>query len=296
MKIDNLFSSYKKVKLIMGRNTKVTQEDVDRIANALTAANKEPTLSAIKDQLGSGSFSTIGPMLKIWKDAKKEKVDVPPIPGVLEDIALNAAASCWEEAFKETSKQIQAMKDLHAAEKVEEKKEMEKILLAMDELEGKLYRKTESEGHYKLKHLQAEQSEAKAQGRIVELEKIIKKLEQKPKPTKRTKPVKTEGSEKSIVPEQHPDNPPTPVIKPKTSAKPKTKTKKKPAQKDIFLDNHIKQLTDKMPSPQAFIQLWQKNAHIDKNGELTISGKEATDDEKKNLIKWLEEELAAETA
>lgn len=45
----------------------ITTNDIHTAANTLVARGKKPTLAAIRAELGTGSFSTIGEGIKTWK-------------------------------------------------------------------------------------------------------------------------------------------------------------------------------------------------------------------------------------
>lgn len=49
----------------------IKQHQVNRICDTLKAAGKKPTLAAVREEAGTGSFSTIGPMIKVWQDQQQ---------------------------------------------------------------------------------------------------------------------------------------------------------------------------------------------------------------------------------
>jgi len=51
----------------------ITTEQVHAAADAVAATGKNPTVAAVRAHLGTGSFSTITPILKAWTEAQ-----VPP--------------------------------------------------------------------------------------------------------------------------------------------------------------------------------------------------------------------------
>jgi predicted nucleic acid-binding Zn-ribbon protein len=82
----------------MAKPAGITQDDIIRTAEALDADGKKPTMALIRDQIG-GSFSTIGPVLKEWKESRKVVaavvLDVPPELQIISD---RQAAEYWSAA------------------------------------------------------------------------------------------------------------------------------------------------------------------------------------------------------
>lgn len=58
------------------------KDKIFNICESLTEQGIKPTLENVRNQLGGGSFSTINPLLKAWKDSKTsapaEKIAIPP--------------------------------------------------------------------------------------------------------------------------------------------------------------------------------------------------------------------------
>lgn len=52
----------------------VNQERVSKVCNELAEAGKKATLAAVREALGEGSFSTIGPMVQAWKAGRGDVV------------------------------------------------------------------------------------------------------------------------------------------------------------------------------------------------------------------------------
>ena len=66
----------------MARNTELTQEKVNEVADGLQSKGVKPSPNNVRAELGAGSFSTIKQMLDVWKDKQKEDegIFVPETP------------------------------------------------------------------------------------------------------------------------------------------------------------------------------------------------------------------------
>lgn len=78
----------------------ITKEHVFHAADHLFEIGVEPTNQAVRDHLGSGSFKTIQPFLKEWRELKEQSADVPP---ELANSMENTLRQVWASA-KETAK------------------------------------------------------------------------------------------------------------------------------------------------------------------------------------------------
>ena len=66
----------------MARNTDLTQEKINEVADGLHSKGIKPSPNNVREVLGSGSFSTIKQMLDVWKEKQKEdeNIFVPDTP------------------------------------------------------------------------------------------------------------------------------------------------------------------------------------------------------------------------
>jgi len=82
----------------MERKAKVTQEAVDAVCNQLHNDNKAITVNAVIATTG-GSFSTVGPMVKVWKDEQaKQSAPLLEMPDGMTAIMHKAVAEVWAVA------------------------------------------------------------------------------------------------------------------------------------------------------------------------------------------------------
>ncbi|MFT6551328.1 MAG: chromosome segregation ATPase [Zhongshania marina] len=63
--------------------TGITYHDVAKAAEAIKIQNQEPTVDRVREHLGTGSKSTIAPLLKRWRSDNGEVADVSGLPNDL---------------------------------------------------------------------------------------------------------------------------------------------------------------------------------------------------------------------
>lgn len=78
----------------------ITKEHVFKAADSLAEEGIEPTNAAVRERLGSGSFKTITPHLKDWRELQEQAADVP---GSISNAMENTLRQVWVEA-KEAAK------------------------------------------------------------------------------------------------------------------------------------------------------------------------------------------------
>lgn len=86
------------------RKAPVTKELVFEIAESLAGEGKNPTMAAIRDQIG-GSFTTIGPWLKEWKSKDNQPAPIE-IPESVSEAMKLATATIWQSASEIASNRI----------------------------------------------------------------------------------------------------------------------------------------------------------------------------------------------
>lgn len=79
----------------------LTTEQIHAAADELAAAGQAPTLAAVRQALGGGSFTTISQAMAGWK-AKKAEQAAPmrePLPQTLADLLGKVGGDIWAEAL-----------------------------------------------------------------------------------------------------------------------------------------------------------------------------------------------------
>ncbi|EDY86630.1 conserved hypothetical protein [gamma proteobacterium HTCC5015] len=64
----------------------ITYYDVSKAAEAIKTQNQEPTVDRVREHLGTGSKSTIAPLLKRWRSDNGELADVSGLPNDLVEV------------------------------------------------------------------------------------------------------------------------------------------------------------------------------------------------------------------
>ena len=87
----------------------ISEQQVIEAAEALLHAGQAVTVSAVREAIGSGSFSTINGFLAKWKEsnADRKPVDVPDMP----DSVSRAMRQLWASAWKEGQDGIKAERE-----------------------------------------------------------------------------------------------------------------------------------------------------------------------------------------
>jgi len=64
----------------------VTYHDIAKAAEAIKTQGQEPTVDRVREHLGTGSKSTIAPLLKRWRSDNGEAADVSGLPNDLVEV------------------------------------------------------------------------------------------------------------------------------------------------------------------------------------------------------------------
>lgn len=103
---------------------RLTQEQVDDAANAIMAEGQEPTLRLIQSRIGSGSYTTIKVMLKIWQQNQVPAPDVP-IPDTIAGRGHNLIRVVWSEACRLANERVQEIEQAGQREREAIRSELE---------------------------------------------------------------------------------------------------------------------------------------------------------------------------
>ena len=86
------------------------KEQVFLICDRLIQAGVKPTAQRVREELGGGSFSTISPLLKEWRDSQGDKEAVPDIPPEAQKAVYQATALLWRFATEHQAEAINAVR------------------------------------------------------------------------------------------------------------------------------------------------------------------------------------------
>jgi hypothetical protein len=84
----------------MPKNDGLSDEQVFAAADAIAARGERPTQEKVREALGGGSFATIGPALRRWRDAQDEAAQLAgvDVPDSVEARGRELLALVWREA------------------------------------------------------------------------------------------------------------------------------------------------------------------------------------------------------
>lgn len=79
----------------------ITKEDIWQVANEISKSGKNPTLAAIRQAVGSGSFTTISEAMKEWreKNVAQNAVSSEPVPEPVRNAIDNLGKQLWDLAI-----------------------------------------------------------------------------------------------------------------------------------------------------------------------------------------------------
>ena len=96
-----------------------TEERIIEIAEKLEADGVNPTQVNVREALGGGSFATIGPVLKKWKESKKEDGQLAEVqvPEAITERLEQLQGAIWQAAVEEADRRLMAEREaLHQAQ------------------------------------------------------------------------------------------------------------------------------------------------------------------------------------
>jgi len=117
----------------------VTPERIGDVIKQLEAEGAEVTVTALRERLGSGSYSTLGAVLNDWRreQARAARPAIPEVPETLAPLLRHLWAEAWKsaDAFHEPERQAFA-RERAGAEAV--KQEMAAEIVRLEEEAGRL--------------------------------------------------------------------------------------------------------------------------------------------------------------
>lgn len=86
------------------------KDKIFAVCNSLTSKGIKPTLESVRKELGGGSFSTINPILKEWKESQTSKpMVIAPIPPEAAKAVEQATSLIWSIATEHQAEAISAI-------------------------------------------------------------------------------------------------------------------------------------------------------------------------------------------
>lgn len=123
----------------------VNQERVNTVCNELTEAGKKATLAAVREALGEGSFSTIGPMVQAWKAGRGDVVagaatgaGAVVVPDAIQAVGGKLMEEVWRMAERMAAERLAAERAEMETAKAEMAAELEAAYAEMESLREEL--------------------------------------------------------------------------------------------------------------------------------------------------------------
>lgn len=117
----------------------ITYDQVANAARAIKARGAEPTIAAVRVELGDeGSFTTISAHLSKWRAEEMDKVETRSLPPEVEDKMMEAMMVVWNAANKSATSDLNSIKQKHADEMKQTQEELSAAKAEIVRLEGLL--------------------------------------------------------------------------------------------------------------------------------------------------------------
>lgn len=180
----------------------ISFDQVSNAATAIQARGMEPTVGMIRNELGTGSFTTISQHLARWKAdriAAGAVEVVRTMPEELENALMEMGSAFFGEVSRDAERKILAARQ-ECADKVREaegkeaayKQEVEDLQQELDEVRAAM-EKLQMDNNNKDRRIAALDAENKA--RVAMFNELSASLKQQPGKTKAAQPTKSTESE-----------------------------------------------------------------------------------------------------
>jgi len=86
------------------------KDKIFNICETLKKSGINPTAEKVRNELGSGSFTTISPIIREWRDTQSKTETVPAIPPEAQNAVTQATALIWKIATDHQTEAINAVR------------------------------------------------------------------------------------------------------------------------------------------------------------------------------------------
>jgi hypothetical protein len=138
----------------MSSQSGITEGQVFEIADQLLGVGQIPTLKGIRDELKTGSFTTIGHHLNKWKKMKLEQSQTPQPPSEFQTSAMRI----WEAAYREAEKLFTTEREIFEVKLAQwdvERNDLHSVI-AQQELEGQALEERAQDNQARLNQISEE--------------------------------------------------------------------------------------------------------------------------------------------
>ena len=149
----------------------VTEQQVIEAAEGLAASGQPATVSAVREVLGSGSFTTINAHLAKWREGSGGKGAASDVPDMPEGVG-RAARAFWGAAWKEAQDGIQGERETLDAARRDLARERQDMTAEILRLEGENTRQADELDRLReaLAKAEAERMDAKETAQALRVE------------------------------------------------------------------------------------------------------------------------------
>lgn len=150
-------------------------EQILEAINQLDAEGVDVTVTAVRERLGSGSYSTIGAVLNDWRTERKTgaRSNAPPPPAQLRGLLHQL----WAESWRAADAHYDAERVVHAQERVLFQKTRDEMTAEIVRLEADNGRERQEKRVAQSRLAAADQELQAAQAELARSEKASKRLE-----------------------------------------------------------------------------------------------------------------------
>ena len=169
----------------------VTYHDIAKAAEAIKTQGQEPTVDRVREHLGTGSKSTIAPLLKRWRSDNGEAADVSGLPNDLVEVVKSLHERVQQMAdhrIEQARQEFETLKEELRKELTHADNTMAQLTARQRDLENQTERlsKEKSEQSRSLEDARVSLAKAESQrdeaaARIVELKETVAELKQENK-------------------------------------------------------------------------------------------------------------------
>lgn len=159
-----------------GQKMAINQERVNAACNELSRLGEKTTLAAVREALGEGSFSTIGPLVQHWKAERKGTTqtgasgEAVTVPDAVQMTGARMLAEVWAMAEKAANERLTAERGELEAARSEMAAELEAAYSELETMREKVAEQKQAMDQLEKREKEAESKAEKSQAKIYQLQ------------------------------------------------------------------------------------------------------------------------------
>ncbi|MBK8971908.1 MAG: DNA-binding protein [Hahellaceae bacterium] len=169
----------------------VTYHDVAKAAEAIKIQRQEPTVDRVREHLGTGSKSTIAPLLKRWRSDNGEAADIGGLPNDLLEVVKSLHERVQQMAdhrIEQARQEFEGFNQELRKELIDAKNTIAQLTARQQDLESQIERQNKEKGEAqksledaRISLIKAESQRDEAIARTTELKGSVAELKQENK-------------------------------------------------------------------------------------------------------------------